>query len=157
MLGQWNVHRENNRMWFLPHSMQNSNLGLCKSKCERQNKQQQKIKDNNRRLFLSKSEKNFWNTTHTQTSNSKRERTWEWYIWLFFEIRTYVHEETIQKSIFKNYSVGTYIYNTFFNKELNLEYKRNSHKSILKSDNQKKNGQDIWTSISEERIYRWLR
>jgi len=60
-----------------------------------------------------------------------------------FEIRTYVHEETIQKSIFKNYSVGTYIYNTFFNKELNLEYKRNSHKSILKSDNQKKNGQDI--------------
>ena len=59
------------------------------------------------------------------------------------EIRTYVHEETLQKSILKNYNVGTYIYNTFFNKELNLEYKRNSHKSILKSDNQKKNGQDI--------------
>ena len=39
--------------------------------------------------------------------------------------------------------VLSYIYNTFFNKELNLEYKRNSHKSILKSDNQKKNGQDI--------------
>ena len=49
------------------------------------------------------------------------------------------------KRIFKKKktSVGTYIYNTFFNKELNLEYKRNSHKSILKSDNQKKNGQDI--------------
>lgn len=29
-------------------------------------------------------------------------------------------------------------YNTFFNKELNVEYKRNSHKSILKSDNQEK-------------------
>ena len=60
-----------------------------------------------------------------------------------FEIRTYVHEETQQKSISKNCSVRTYTYNTFFNKELNLEYKRNSHKSILKSDNQKKNGQGI--------------
>ena len=57
--------------------MQNSNLGLRKSKCEKQNKQQQKIKDNNMRLFLSNSEKNFLNTTHTQTSNSKRKGTWE--------------------------------------------------------------------------------
>ena len=56
--------------------MQNSNLGLRKSKCEKQNKQQQKIKDNNMRLFLSNSEKNFLNTTHTQTSNSKRKGTW---------------------------------------------------------------------------------
>ena len=27
-----------------------------------------------------------------------------------FEIRTYVHEETLQKSILKNYSVRTYTY-----------------------------------------------
>lgn len=129
MLGQWNVHIVNNRMWFSSFYAKLKSRS-CKSKCERQNKQQQKIKETNRRLLLSKSEKVFLNTTHTQISNSKREGAWEWYIWLSFEIRTYVHEKTLQKSILKkNYSVGTYIYNTFFNKELNLEYKRNSHKS----------------------------